>query len=414
MMRIPASHPRLFVAAILLAALLFCVPSPAVAASGAGGQETEQADTASDERVKEFAEETASDSGSDAQGDGVSPPTQTQVPPRAMTRSELQEAIDETRRQIEELMNRIGDKTATDKQRASFRELWASLNDLEDQLEEKEAADEQAMKTEGRGFVDRWKRLRTAAEDFTNYDIKDGMFRIRLGIRLQIDGTVGNQTQEIERLFGSIENSTAFRRFRVFANGRLFRRFDFDFEWDFGADTGLKDAWLEGDKFTKIFRWRIGHFREPISLSRQTGSNFLGLLERPLPIATFAPGRNWGIMLRHSEINARLFWAVSATTGGSENLDNQNTANLSFTGRVTGLPLFSDQGRSLVHVGVSYSARSPKGDSIQYQTAAGGPLRALLRRHGPPFHVRASISWVSRWQPCRGRSGSSPNGSNQR
>jgi phosphate-selective porin OprO/OprP len=310
-------------------------------------------------------------------------PEQTQVPPRAMTRSELQEAVEEKRRQFEDLMARIGDEPATPEQRARFQDLWTSITEMEAQLKKMDEERERQLKTEGRSFKDRWARLSAAAADFTNYDVNDGQFRIRIGIRLQVDATAGNQTQGIANAFGTIDTATHFRRFRVFAAGRILRRFDFDFEWDFGADPGVKDAWLEGVKYTKFLRWRIGRFREPFGLSRQTGSNFLSFLERPLPVAAFAPGRSWGVMLRHAELNERLHWAVSAASGGREDVDNQNTANLSFTGRVTGLPLFRDAGRRLLHLGLSYSARNPKGDSTQYQTQPEARFAPFYADTGP-------------------------------
>jgi phosphate-selective porin OprO/OprP len=124
---------------------------------------------------------------------------------------------------------------------------------------------------------------------------------------------------------------------------------------------------LEGVKFTKYFRWRIGQFKEPFSIGRQNSGFNLGFLELAAPVQTFAPGRNWGLMLRHSELRQRMFWAVSATTGAKVTDDNQNTAKLTFTGRMTGLPVYRDDGRRLVHLGVSASLRSPSGDQVQYR-----------------------------------------------
>ncbi len=90
---------------------------------------------------------------------------------------------------------------------------------------------------------------------------------------MQLDATFSSESDELVADVGAIHNSLDGRRARIFSVGRLFRRFDFRLEYDFAADAGLKDACLEGGKFIKYAKWRIGNFREPFSLSRQTGAH---------------------------------------------------------------------------------------------------------------------------------------------
>jgi phosphate-selective porin OprO/OprP len=182
-----------------------------------------------------------------------------------------------------------------------------------------------------------------------------------------VDGAVASTPSLPEQEVGPIDNGVDLRRGRVFAEGRLLRTFDFKFEFDFGADDGLKDAYLEGTRYTRILRWRIGSFREPFSLARHTSSNDLGFLEWPLPVAAMAPGRNYGLMVRHREINPRLTWAASLTTNSTDTDDNQGNSKLTVTGRITGLPVYHDQGRRLIHLGLAYSLRSPEGDEFRYR-----------------------------------------------
>jgi phosphate-selective porin OprO/OprP len=288
-----------------------------------------------------------------------------QDPPRPMTRLELEREIEIVQRDLENLLLRIGDAEPTAEQRERMQEFLAQLSELRAQLASKKEDEEQKKK--GDSVKARWMRVRTALTDFTNYDVDDGMFRIRLGLRFQLDGTLAWADDDLEAVVGPVEDSLEWRRGRIFAVGRLFRRFDFRFEYDFAADSGFKDVFLEGVKFTKYFRWRIGQFKEPFSIGRQNSGFVLGFLEFPAPVQTFAPGRNWGLMFRHSELEQRLHWAVSATTGGKTTDDNQNTANVTFTGHVTGLPVYRDDGRRLVHLGVSASVRSPSGNQVQYR-----------------------------------------------
>jgi phosphate-selective porin OprO/OprP len=284
-------------------------------------------------------------------------------PERKLTQSELQREIDILQREIEDLIVRIGDKEPTDRQWDRLRALEVQLADYRRQLAAAQAEVQAEIEKEGEGFQAKWIRTREALRDFTNYDVNDGMFRLRMGVRFQIDGTAGWADDDLEARVGEIPSTARFRRGRIFAVGRFLRQFDYLLEYDFAADNGLKDAYIEGAKYTKWVRWRIGQFKEPFSLDRQNSAYHFGFLEWPLPVQAIAPGRNLGLMVRHTEVNERLFWAVSATTNGKVTDDNRSNATFSFTGRVTGLPQYRDKGRRLVHLGLSLSIRNPKGDT---------------------------------------------------
>jgi phosphate-selective porin OprO/OprP len=214
----------------------------------------------------------------------------------------------------------------------------------------------------------RWTRFEKAVEDVTRYDLKDGMFRFRLGLNAQLDTTLVSGNQRIEDRVSDLSNGLDVRRLRVFASGRIIRRWDFNFQYDFGADSGVKDAWIEGVKFVRFARWRFGQFKEPFSIGRHTGAYDLAFLEWATPVATLAPGRGFGVMLRHDELERRMQWAVSAVTSSNSGADNAGTSKLTLTTRVSGLPIYKEKGRYLAHVGFSYSARSPRKGSIRYQT----------------------------------------------
>lgn len=299
---------------------------------------------------------------SEDDGDGGA---KTSSPPAADSVGGLRFKIEELRRELEELRGRAGAKTPTADQLAEISALEKIIEELEGELGAvSEARDERAT---GDSFYARWLRLRKASEDFTQYDIGDGMLRFNIGIRAQVDGTVPFATDDtLEQAEGELQSGVDVRRARVYAEGRLFRTMDFKFEYDFGADFGLKDAYLEGARFTRIFKWRIGSFKEPLSLSKQHGSFSMSFLELPLPVQAFVPGSNFGLMFRHNEANRRFFWAVSATTLGRQTDDNRNSADLSFTGRITGLPIYRRKGRRLLHLGASYSVRNPTSNTSDF------------------------------------------------
>ena len=159
------------------------------------------------------------------------------------------------------------------------------------------------------------------------------MFRFSVGIRLQLDATLGNEDiaargrRRRDPKLPQVPPRTGSSPRGVCSGPSTSGS-----STTSGPTRGFKDAYLDGAKYTKYFKWRIGHFKEPFSLARQTSAYNLGFIEWALPVPTFSPGRNLGLMLRHSEVNQRLFWAFSATTAGKTTDDNRTDANISFTG----------------------------------------------------------------------------------
>jgi len=304
-----------------------------------------------------------------ASGEVTALDPQAPAPKRAPeTRSETERALELVRRDKEELVARIGDAEPTEKQRTRLQTLAVLISTLEEKLERVQESEKQKAAAAGDSFKGRWLRVHSALQDATRYDLKDGMFRFSVGVRLQLDATLVHEDSQLEADVGEIRNSFKARRGRIFAQGRLFRTVDFRIEYDFAADQGFKDLYLDGAKYTKHFNWRIGQFKEPFSLARQTSGFHLGFMEWALPVPTFSPGRGVGLMLRHSEVSDRLFWAFSATTAGKTTDDSRAAANLSFTGRLTGLPVMRDKGSRLVHLGISATVRAPAGDAVQFTT----------------------------------------------
>ena len=54
------------------------------------------------------------------------------------------------------------------------------------------------------------------------------------------------------------------------------------------------------------------------------------------------------------------------TTNGKTTDDNRTNAALTLTGRISGLPMYRDEGRRLVHLGLGYSARDPLDDTQRF------------------------------------------------
>ena len=219
----------------------------------------------------------------------------------------------------------------------------------------------------------KWQNFVNGVRGMARYSLWDGKVRFRLGARFQLDGTAGNGNTKYEGFYQPIESEFSVRRLSIFAAGRI-RKFNFNLAFELGPDWGFSDAWIEGAEGGLevwghyLGKLRVGFMNEPFSLERQTGSYNIGLLERSLPVQTIAPGTNIGWMIHDSGRKKRFTWAAGIFSVGQTSEENASTSALSLTGRFTFLPVYRNEGRDLIHVGVSLSSRSPKGGDTQYRS----------------------------------------------
>jgi len=111
------------------------------------------------------------------------------------------------------------------------------------------------------------------------------------------------------------------------------------------------------DDLPYVGRVRAGHFKEGFSLNNETSSKYITFMERALPAGAFDTGRNTGVALDNTAFDERMTWRVGgfAEVGDSGNRDRSNLSNYNVATRLTGLPLYEDNGSRLVHVGLAYT-----------------------------------------------------------
>ncbi len=103
--------------------------------------------------------------------------------------------------------------------------------------------------------------------------------------------------------------------------------------------------------------------KEPFSLEELTSSKYITFMERALPSALDS-ARNFGLSFASATHDQRMTWSLgifAPTDDGGEFFSKHADFNVS--GRVTGLPLYADEGRRLIHLGVAgaYQARDDFG-----------------------------------------------------
>jgi len=192
-----------------------------------------------------------------------------------------------------------------------------------------------------------------------NLATEDGTFKLKMGGRLMNDWFWSSEDDSIKTSFGEQEDGVEFRRARLYFSGDIYDNVKYKLQFDFeGGDADFKDAWLCITDFP-FGDVKIGHFKEPFSLEELTSSKYITFLERALPNA-FAPSRNNGIMLHRVRSDERMTAAIGLFRDtGSYGGNSGDDGGYNVTGRITALPIYENDGASLVHVGAAYSHRNP-------------------------------------------------------
>lgn len=225
-----------------------------------------------------------------------------------------------------------------------------------------------------RSFKQKWHTFVQATRGLLVWDFFDGRLTVRSHARIMVDGTTAWGNNKFESFFGEPDSSVKIRRLSLFAQGTIDHRMRYSVSYDFGPDGGFGEAFIEGREHgLNVFGYRIGQFRlgffqEPFSFERVESSYYASFLERALPVWTFTPGSNLGYMVYDTAFKDRMQWSVGFFSFGQGNEANSSDSTLSLTSRVSGLPVYRDDGQRLLHFGVSLSTRNPKAGTVRYKS----------------------------------------------
>ena len=204
-----------------------------------------------------------------------------------------------------------------------------------------------------------------------HYYFKDGLridspeknFTLRVTLVVFLDGGYISADEELEAAFPDLEGPELdFRWFRLSGFGTIYDWAQFKIDMDFANIREFKDNYIRFIKIPYIRFITLGHMKEPFSLEEWMSGRSRTFMERSLPTRAFAPGRNIGIRRHTAALEKRMTWGVGAflNTGSfgdfGEGKDEVSEANgWNITGRVTYLPWYEEEGRRLLHLGLSYT-----------------------------------------------------------
>ena len=247
-------------------------------------------------------------------------------------------------------------------------------------------------------------------------------FRVKIGGRTQVDavtfsaGTGPTQPANQGGLDPSLANTVNLRRARFRMEGRMYEMYDWAAEYDFanelnvnnetfpterdsGPITAVTDLWLQVREIPLLGTVRVGNQKDPFGYEHLMSSRWLNFMERSYGQDAFeAPFNNGfapGIQLLNSNEEGDFGWQVGQFKNVTNPFGFSNSNGGSMTvGRLVYLPVFEDEGRKLLHLGLSGRTMEPRRQYTSFDKTTGlpnGPEIAAVRfrsrgdiRNGPP------------------------------
>ena len=221
-------------------------------------------------------------------------------------------------------------------------------------------------------------QLRVYWRDGVRMDSANEQFKLRLGGRIMNDWAFVQADDSLVKSIGElgtfVRDGTEFRRARLYASGVLYDRFEFKAEFDFAAILGsFRDVYMAVRGVPVFGTLKAGHFKEPFGLEEMTSSNNITFLERSAGTA-FTPARNVGMAFQNTVAAGRVTYAAGVFRESLNTGDSVGSGGPNLTARVTGLPVYGDGGRRLLHLGAAYSHQ-------------GAPLGVALFGSRPEAHL---------------------------
>ncbi len=203
-------------------------------------------------------------------------------------------------------------------------------------------------------------------------------FPIKIGGRVMGDWAFFTQDDGFKARVDDFQDGTEIRRARIALSGKVAGNVAFKTQYDFSAGKiGFKDVYFELGGLPLVGHVRVGQFKEPFTLEVAGSSNHIRFMERSLAFA-FAPDRNSGLMLHDGVLDERATWAAGVFREVDSNGNGAADGKYNVTGRVTGLPLYANDGQMLLHLGLGISHREPVDSTVQYSERPESHLAGKL------------------------------------
>jgi phosphate-selective porin OprO/OprP len=161
---------------------------------------------------------------------------------------------------------------------------------------------------------------------------------------------------------GDLQDGFFLRRARVVADGQIFQTIEFKVEFDFENYNSIAfdESYVGARDLPWIDTFRFGQMHVPFGLEAYTSSRFLPMLERsPLFDAfynEFAPGIFTDTTFFDQRVTTQhMFHRID--TFNQFNGASFGDGKYAYSGRISALPVYENDGRCLLHLGLDYQWR---------------------------------------------------------
>ena len=230
-------------------------------------------------------------------------------------------------------------------------------------------------------------------------------FRVKIGGRTQLDTVAFSaasgplEPPDQGGLTPGLSATVNFRRARIRIEGRMYELYDWAAEYDFvnqlnianqtyptesgqGPFTAVTDLWLQVRELPILGTMRVGNQKDPYGFEHLTSSRFLNFMERSYSQDAFeGPFNNGflpGIQFLNNNEDGSIGWQVGEFKNNSNVFGYSNYSGGSSTvGRLIYLPIYEDQGRQLLHLGISGKTQGLRNGQVRFRSR--GDIR-----NGPP------------------------------
>jgi len=245
---------------------------------------------------------------------------------------------------------------------------------------------------------------------------KNKDFRVKVGGRTQVDATSfsagpgPNQPPNEAGLDPPLADTVNLRRARLRIEGRMYELYDWVCEYDFAnqinvnnatypteRDTGplvsTTDLWLQLRELPILGTVRVGNQKDPYGFEHLTSSRWLNFMERSFSQDAFEGPFNGGflpgIQVLNTAYDGRVAWQVGEFKNVSNPFGFSNYDGGSQTvGRLVVLPIYEDEGRKLIHLGLSGRTMGLRDGQVRFRSrgeirnSPSGPLNSIYADSG--------------------------------
>lgn len=207
--------------------------------------------------------------------------------------------------------------------------------------------------------------------------------KAHIGTLIQQDCSIAGQNSAIAT---DLQDSAFFRRARIKFDGTIDDFFEWDFDCELLASSSVTfdDLWIGVKSLPKFGTIRAGHVKLPQGLESITSNRYLTFVERSLVTDALYREYGPGLLAFNNWAEDSGVWelAVYRTDAAGDGIDIGD-GEYALGGRLTAVPISSNDEVSILHFGVSASIRD-----AEFDPSIAGP--AVRIRSRPEYRTARS------------------------